>query len=108
MRQDRTFAGRSTAPRPRARHSLLWTLRLAGALGLALAVTGCESLDSLNPFDQKKKPLPGERHPVFPQGVPGVDYSIGPDQPSNANASIDLPPDKNTAPSTGGASGSSR
>lgn len=76
---------------------LLRPLRIALALGLALAATGCETLDKFNPFEEKKNPLPGERHQVFPQGVPGVDYSTGLGQPTNANAPIDLP-----APSASG------
>lgn len=70
---------------------LLWSLRVAVGLSLALAAAGCESLEKLNPFEEKEKPLPGARQPVFPQGVPGVDYSSGLGQPSNANAPIDLP-----------------
>lgn len=67
-------------------------LRLALALGLALTAAGCETLENLNPFDQKKPPVPGTRKPVFPDGVPGVDYSSGLGQPSNANAPIDQLP----------------
>lgn len=70
---------------------LLRSLRIAVGLSLALAAAGCETLEKFNPFDEKEKPLPGERHQVFPEGVPGVDYSAGPGQPSNANAPIDLP-----------------
>ncbi len=80
---------------------LLRPLRLALVLGLALAATGCETLEKFNPFEEKEKPLPGERHAVFPTGVPGVDYSTGPGQPTNANAPIDLP-----APSASGATSS--
>lgn len=67
------------------------TLRVAIGLSLALAAAGCESLEKLNPFEENKRPLPGARQPVFPEGVPGVDYSTGPGQPTNANAPIDLP-----------------
>lgn len=70
---------------------LLSTLRVVLGLSLALAAAGCESLEKFNPFEEHKKPLPGDRHAVFPEGVPGVDYSTGPGQPSNANAPIDLP-----------------
>ncbi|MFG1296484.1 MULTISPECIES: hypothetical protein [Xanthobacter] len=70
---------------------LLRTLRVAIGLSLALAAAGCESLEKFNPFEEHKKPIPGERHAVFPEGVPGVDYSTGPGQPSNANAVLDAP-----------------
>ncbi len=46
-------------------------------LSLGLAVASCDSLD-LDFFDTKKK-LPGERKPVFPEGVPGVTQGIPPD-----------------------------
>ncbi|MFS8035405.1 hypothetical protein ACI7BZ_00315 [Xanthobacter sp. AM11] len=67
-------------------------LRLALALALALAAAGCETLEKMNPFEEKEKALPGARQPVFPQGVPGVDYSTPLSQPSNANAPIDQLP----------------
>lgn len=76
-----------TAPGRRGR-----LLRGALALGLVLGCAGCESLDSFNPFGDNKKPLPGTRQQVFPEGVPGVDYSARPSQPSNANAPIDALP----------------
>lgn len=69
------------------------SIRLALAASLALTAAGCETLDKFNPFDQAKKPLAGNRQPVFPTGVPGVDYGTPLSQPSNANAPIDqLPP----------------
>jgi hypothetical protein len=36
-------------------------------------------LHDFNPFGTGKKPLPGERRPVFPEGVPGVHQGIPPD-----------------------------
>jgi hypothetical protein len=44
------------------------------AIGLALG--GCEYLDGMF---ENKKPLPGERRPVFPQGVPGVPQGVPPE-----------------------------
>src|SRR5689334_5800630 len=52
----------------------LWLLVLP--LGGVLA--GCDTLESFQLFDAKKK-LPGERHPVFPSGVPGVTQGIPPE-----------------------------
>ncbi len=76
-------------PRP-----VLRFLRLAMAAGLALSATGCETLEKFNPFQEHERPLPGERHAVFPEGVPGVDYSAAPSQPTNSNAVLDrLPPE---------------
>jgi outer membrane biosynthesis protein TonB len=42
---------------------------------MAVAIAGCDTFDSLEFFDTKKK-LPGERKPVFPEGVPGVSQGI--------------------------------
>ncbi len=51
-------------------------------IGLAPALGGCADFD-LDKLDvlglNKKKPLPGERHAVFPEGVPGVTQGIPPD-----------------------------
>ena len=60
------------------------------ALPLAAALAGCETLEKLNPFDEKKTPLAGDRKPVFTSGVPGVEYNAPPQQPSNSN--VQLPP----------------
>src|SRR5437660_10383016 len=56
------------------------------ALVLGLALGGCEStsdiadkLQDLIPFGTGKKPLPGERKPVFPEGVPGVPQGVPPE-----------------------------
>ncbi|MFG1301076.1 hypothetical protein V5F49_14885 [Xanthobacter sp. V3C-3] len=68
------------------------SVKLALGLALALAAAGCDTLDKLNPFDQPKKPLAGTRSPVFPQGVPGVDYGTPLSQPSNANVPLDQLP----------------
>jgi len=66
------------------------------AISLAFATAGCESMDKLNPFLEKEKPLPGPRTPVFPEGVPGVDYNAPPPQPANS-AKYDTAP-VDTAP----------
>ena len=57
---------------------------------LSLALGACETLENLNPFDEqgKKTPLSGQRQSVFPQGVPGVQYSAPPTQPSNSNIQV--------------------
>ncbi len=48
-------------------------------IGAGPAITGCADfdLDKLDVFGlNQKKPLPGERHAVFPDGVPGVTQGI--------------------------------
>lgn len=57
---------------------------MATALSLAFATAGCETLDKINPFQEKEKKLPGARTAVFPEGVPGVDYGAAPPQPANS------------------------
>src|SRR5690242_15659320 len=55
---------------------------LALLIGIAPVIAGCtdfdpDKLDVLG-LNQKKK-LPGERHPLFPEGVPGVSQGIPPE-----------------------------
>jgi hypothetical protein len=51
-------------------------------LAAAPAISGCADFD-LDKLDvlglNKKKPLPGERHAVFPEGVPGVTQGVPPE-----------------------------
>ena len=51
------------------------------ALMSGLALAGCDSFDPLDKFQDwdlmsSKKPLPGERRAVFPEGVPGVPQGV--------------------------------
>jgi hypothetical protein len=63
-------------------------MRLGARLVLAVVVvaagpvvSACSSLDSLDPTEwfDTKKPITGERKPVFPEGVPGVSSGIPPE-----------------------------
>ena len=56
---------------------------IAAAVLIALsgALAGCSSLYSWDPSDvfdwlDTKKKLPGERKPVFPEGVPGLEQGV--------------------------------
>jgi hypothetical protein len=53
-----------------------------------------DAMHDFNPFGTGKKPLPGERRPVFPEGVPGVHQGIPPDlMPHNPQAAeVEQPP----------------
>ena len=55
---------------------------LAGLVALAPVLAGCENFD-MDKFDvfglNQKKKLPGDRRPVFPEGVPGVTQGIPPE-----------------------------
>src|SRR5262245_2395549 len=53
-------------------------MRIAGALAFALSLSACESFDLDSLFSQKK-PVQGERKPVFPEGVPGVSQGVPPE-----------------------------
>jgi len=67
---------------------------IAAILPLMLALGGCgtfwdsansasdrfqDMLSDFNPFGTSKKPLPGERRAVFPEGVPGVHQGVPPE-----------------------------
>ena len=70
---------------------LIKLFRVALLLGpLSLALSACETLENMNPFDDstKKVPLSGDRRSVFPQGVPGVQNNAPPTQPSNSNIQV--------------------
>jgi hypothetical protein len=45
-------------------------------------------MEKLNPFAEKQTPLPGARKPLFPEGVPGVEFGAAPPQPTNSNIPI--------------------
>ena len=66
------------------------------AAALSLAVAGCEGgldiLDKLDFLSSQKKPVPGERRPVFPAGIPGIEYNAPPAQPANANVPLSMAP----------------
>lgn len=59
--------------RPLARLVLAAIVAAAGPV-----LSACDSLDTFEIFDTKKK-LPGERKPVFPEGIPGVASGVPPE-----------------------------
>jgi hypothetical protein len=57
------------------------TVLLVAILGVMPALSGCANFDpdSLDVFGlSEKKKLPGDRRPVFPEGVPGVTQGVPP------------------------------
>src|SRR5262245_29889801 len=75
-------------------------LTMTAALALGALLGGCES----NPMDEwfsTKKPLPGERKPVFTTGVPGVPQGVPPElvrgyqpPPESAPQAVEAQPEK--------------
>jgi hypothetical protein len=69
---------------------------VVAALGLALG--GCDSFDPLDKFQDwdimgsSKKPLPGERRAVFPEGTPGVPQGVPPELVKGYQAPAEPPP----------------
>src|SRR3978361_2384874 len=60
-----------------------WQRLIAAALLISLssALAGCGSMNGFDPTDlldflDTKKKLPGERKPVFPEGVPGLEQGV--------------------------------
>jgi hypothetical protein len=72
------------------------------ALALGLGLSACETSNwgdkiqdtfgEMNLFGTAKKPLPGERKDVFPQGVPGVTQGVPPDLVKGNQASLETQP----------------
>jgi len=56
----------------RAVHGVILAILMLSFGGV---LAGCDTLENFEFFDTKKK-LPGERKPVFPEGVPGVSQGI--------------------------------
>ncbi len=66
-------------------------LRTAVLGGAGLILAGCETLQDIPAmFERRSPPLAGDRRPVFPEGVPGIDWSI--QQPANSPVGAAPPP----------------
>src|SRR5476651_2862471 len=81
---------------------------LTAFVAIAPVLVGCENfdMDKLDVFGlNEKKKLPGDRRPLFPEGVPGVSQGIPPEyvkgnQPTPANvdaAPLPVEPARTTA-----------
>src|SRR5437868_6976693 len=88
-RSRRCFRRLQRAERPNMRRPQ----RLIAAtvvIALSSALAGCGSMGSFDPSDlldflDTKKKLPGERKPVFPDGVPGLEQGVPKDLYKGAN-----------------------
>src|ERR1700758_216952 len=77
-RQDLTANGLTKRPTMRRVQRLIAASVLIAFCG---ALAGCSSLSNFDPTDlldflDTKKKLPGERKPVFPDGVPGLEQGV--------------------------------
>src|SRR5215472_10591021 len=74
----------------------------AAALALGLALAGCENFDPTaimdNDLFSTKKKLQGERHPVFPEGTPGVPQGVPPELVKGYQAPPEPEPVKQAQP----------
>ncbi len=77
------------------------TFLIASAFALGLSLCGCSGGSDFDPSDLMpdkwfgggKKPLPGDRQAVFPQGVPGVPQGVPPElMKGNQQAAEETPP----------------
>jgi hypothetical protein len=78
---------------------------LASILALALPLANCTDLSKFDPSDildnivgDQKKPLPGDRKPLFPQGTPGVPQGVPPDLVKGYQAPPEPQPDDSQQP----------
>src|SRR6202022_3562953 len=74
-------------------------IALAVVIALSGALAGCGGggMSSFDPSDlldwlDTKKKLPGERKPVFPEGVPGLEQGVPKDLYKGAQQQRDVPP----------------
>src|SRR3954463_14832091 len=63
-------------------------------IALSSALAGCGSMGNFDPSDlldflDTKKKLPGERKPVFPEGVPGLEQGVPQELYKGANQQQD-------------------
>ena len=73
--------------RPLARLGFAMVLAAAAAL-----VSGCDTLENMGSLLDNKTKLPGERKPVFPEGVPGVTPGVPPEMVKGYREPVETPP----------------
>jgi len=93
------------------------SLLTVAALAAGLAASGCSGSgglsNALNNFDpeslfNQKKPLPGDRKAVFPEGVPGVPQGVPPELTRGYQPPAEPPPVVEARPQRGSRTTSSR
>ncbi len=66
------------------------SILIASLVASGMALSGCSSFDPSDWFNTKK-PLPGDRKAVFPEGVPGVPQGVPPELVQGYQAPIEQP-----------------
>jgi hypothetical protein len=87
-------------------------VRVGSALAFVLVLAACTPGGNFDPLDwvniDTKKKIPGDREPLFPNGVPGAETGVPPDlvkgyqPPPEAPSVADAPPPAAVAAATGG------
>ena len=93
------LSGKPTMRRPQRLIAAAILVALSGALAGCGSTAGFDPSDLLDFLDTKKK-LPGDRKPVFPEGVPGLEQGVPkdldkgarPQDDPNAQAAAAAPP----------------
>jgi hypothetical protein len=72
-------------------------------IALSSALAGCGSMGNFDPSDlldflDTKKKLPGDRKPVFPEGVPGLEQGVPKDLYKGSRQQVDDPNAQAAAP----------
>jgi hypothetical protein len=79
-------------------HRMRSRILTAAAIAAGLALGGCDSFDPLDKLSEldimgtAKKPLQGERRPVFDSGVPGVPQGVPPELVKGYQPPPEAPP----------------
>lgn len=66
------------------------SILIASLIATGIALSGCSSFDPTEWFNTKK-PLPGDRKAVFPEGVPGVPQGVPPELVQGYQAPVEQP-----------------
>jgi hypothetical protein len=81
---------------------LLAASLFASSLGLAACSSDASKFDPTDLLDgmfaDQKKPLPGDRKPLFPQGTPGVQQGVPPDLVKGYQPPAEPPPPEDQPP----------
>src|SRR6185436_12777015 len=84
------LSGKPSMRRPQRLIAAAVLIALSGALAGCGSTAGFDPSDLLDFLDTKKK-LPGDRKPVFPEGVPGLEQGVPKDLYKGSRQQVDDP-----------------